>query len=328
MENQNIKQLAFRYFDGNISKSDEHILFAYISSSDKNNIDFRKWEREWFQINKDQSVVEKEWESLQTRMQTREVIGPMIKHIRWTIFHKIAAVAAVLILAVGGFFGISRITQDNVRADIFILEAPDGERCKAILADGSIVWLNAGSRLQYSGDFNKNNRNVELDGEGYFEVTTQEGKPFTVKTREYNVVVKGTKFNISSYRNDNYITTTLMEGVVELQHKQQSLIMNPGQTVQLDTRSNKLSYKNTQTDQYKSWIDGNLKYDSITLEELLNRLSRQYDVTIYFESIKNKDRRLNVSLQNKETLEEVLLGISKITQIKVEYKGNNIYVFD
>ncbi len=328
MENQNIKQLAFRYFSGNISKSDEHILFAYISSSDKNKIDFRKWEKEWFQINKDQPVVEKEWQILQTRLQTRKAINPVTKRIRWNILHKIAAVAAVLLLAVGGFFGISQISQDKVSSDIFTLEAPDGQRCKAVLADGSIVWLNAGSRLQYPGDFNKYNRNVELDGEAYFEVTRHGGKPFTVKTREYNVVVKGTKFNISSYRNDRFITTTLMEGVVELRYKHQSLIMNPGQTIQLDTRSNKLLNKNNHTGQYKSWIDGNLKYDSITLEELLNRLSRQYNTTIHFESIRNKDRRLSISLKNKETLEEVLLGISKIVQIKVEYKGNEIYVSD
>lgn len=211
---------------------------------------------------------------------------------------------------------------------MFILEAPDGGRSKVILSDGSIVWLNAGSKLQYANDFNKSNRTVILDGEGYFEVAKQEGNPFVVKTREYNVIVKGTKFNITSYANDHDITTTLMEGVVELHYKGQILSVKPQEVIQLDTRSAQFSHRNDQTDQYKSWIDGDMKYNSITLEELLNRLSRRYNTNIYIESTKYKDRHLSVSLQNEETLEEILQGISKIFPVRIEYKEKDIYVLD
>ena len=73
--------------------------------------------------------------------------------------------------------------------------------------------------LRYSNHFNTADRVVELEGEGYFEVTKQNGKQFTVKTHEYDVVVKGTKFNVSAYSDDSYITTTLLEGAVELNYK-------------------------------------------------------------------------------------------------------------
>lgn len=328
-EEKEIRQLAFLYFEGSASPTDESVLFKYISSNVQNKDTFRQWEEEWLLSQKTDTKTEKKWECLQSRIRTREAITPIIKisTVRSSL-RKIAAVAAIVIITAGSIIGISEISKFQREPDVFVFETPKGEKSKIILSDGSIVHLNSGSKLTYSDGFNKSNRNVELNGEAYFEVTEQGGKNFTVKTSKYKVVVKGTKFNITSYQEDNYITTTLMEGIVELLYRDETVLMKPGESVQLNVRSNKLLRTDVQSGQYKSWVEGNIKYDSIILEELLNRLARQYDVVIHYEAVKNKNRTLSVSLQNKETIKEVLLGISKAVPINIRYHEREIYISD
>jgi ferric-dicitrate binding protein FerR (iron transport regulator) len=308
---------------------DESALFQYVSSSVQNRDTFRQWEEEWLLSQKTDANVEKKWERLQRKIQTREAIAPLIKFpAAWSFLRKIAAVAAIVIVTTGSVIGIAEIAKLQRKPDVFVFETPRGEKSKIILSDGSTVHLNSGSKLTYSDGFNKSNRNVELDGEAYFEVTEQGRKNFTVKTPKYSIVVKGTKFNVTSYQEDNHATTTLMEGRVELLYRNETVQMKPGESVQLDVRSNKLVRTEVQSVQYKSWVEGNIKYDAITLEELLNRLSRQYDVTIHYEAVKNKNRTLSVSLKNRETIQDVLRGISMAVPIQIRYHESDIYISD
>ena len=164
----------------------------------------------------------------------------------------------------------------------FALETAYGEKSKLILADGTVVWLNAGSSLQYAGNFNSKNREVFLTGEAYFEVTKQsDGTPFVVKTDQYSVLVKGTKFNVSSYPEDLSAKTSF-------------------------------SRQKVQASQYKSWTEGRVEYDKITLNELAVRLSRKYDVQIHLGDDLEKDMAFRVSLRNEETVGDVLHALSEI----------------
>ena len=178
-------QLAIRYFEGRITPSEEEILFRFVNDAPSNERMFRQWEEEWMLSYKLIPEVSNEWKQLQRRMQVRPI----------------AAIACVLLLSGTYSFYLYRNTEtaDNR----FALETAYGEKSKLILADGTVVWLNAGSSLQYAGNFNSKNREVFLTGEAYFEVTKQsDGTPFVVKTDQYSVLVKGTKFNVSSYPED------------------------------------------------------------------------------------------------------------------------------
>ena len=113
-------------------------------------------------------------------------------------FRKVAAAVALLVI----FAGIGYLVGDGrfsgQLADLKV-EVPYGSKTKLRLPDGSFVWLNAGSKLLYSRDFGVENRNIELIGEGYFEVTKNKALPFEVKTKEVTVRVLGTKFNFRNY---------------------------------------------------------------------------------------------------------------------------------
>lgn len=198
----------------------------------------------------------------------------------------------------------------------FALETAYGEKSKLILADGTVVWLNAGSSLQYAGNFNSKNREVFLTGEAYFEVTKQsDGTPFVVKTDQYSVLVKGTKFNVSSYPEDLSAKTTLLEGSIDILYKGRHIPVAPGELLSLDKQNGSFSRQKVQASQYKSWTEGRVEYDKITLNELAVRLSRKYDVQIHLGDDLEKDMAFRVSLRNEETVGDVLHALSEIIPI-------------
>lgn len=328
MENKENKtyELALLYFEGKISPENESVLFEYISKDKKNEYRFRQWEKDWMLSEKSNPDIVKEWDRCKVRIQTREIVSPMIHIKTLSVWRKVAAIAAIVVLSIGGTIGISKMITASESNEFFVLEAPYGEKSKIILSDGSLVWLNAGSTIRYSSNFNKSDRNIELDGEAYFEVTKHNDKPFIVKTQKYDVLVKGTKFNVSSYKDEPFVTTTLMEGSIELQYQNKCFRMKAGECNQLDTRSNKFTQTPVHSEQYKSWIEDRIEYDAITLQELIFRLSRQYNVNIYLDPNNDIDKSFSISLHNKETIREVLDGLSKAIPIKIQYKGKDIYI--
>src|SRR5690606_4954570 len=118
------------------------------------------------------------------------------------------------------------LQTDAAPNQIFI---PKGHQYKLTLADGTKVWLNSASTLIYPSNFTGNERHVELSGEGYFEVAKNEGMPFIVTANGVKVNVLGTQFNISAYKEEQHIRTTLVEGSVRLFHDDHTVILKPGQ---------------------------------------------------------------------------------------------------
>lgn len=329
MENvkEDIRRLAVLYFEGKISRDDEKCLFDFIQSNDSNRAQFKQWEKEWLHSRQEDVEVTNEWKRLQCKIRTQEAIIPMLPAQRKpSIWRKAIAVAAVILLLIVGGYAIWEVKPYLQPETHFAFEAPYGEKSKMVLSDGTIVWLNAGSTLKYSNRFNAANREVELDGEAYFEVTKHNGATFIVKTGSYDVRVKGTKFNVTAYSDDSFATTTLLEGAVDLLYKGQAIEMRPDESIRLDLASNKFIRNRVNASQSKAWSENRIEYDAITLKELVTKLSRQYNVNITLESGKNESKEFRVSIRNGETIGEVLNAISEIIPIKIERKGNDIYI--
>ena len=293
-------QLAIRYFEGRITPSEEEILFRFVNDAPSNERMFRQWEEEWMLSYKLIPEVSNEWKQLQHRMQVRQSLNGVFstKHMQLQRFIAVAAIACVLLLSGTYSFYLYRNTETTDNR--FALETAYGEKSKLILADGTVVWLNAGSSLQYAGNFNSKNREVFLTGEAYFEVTKQsDGTPFVVKTDQYSVLVKGTKFNVSSYPEDISAKTTLLEGSIDILYKGRHIPVAPGELLSLD---------------------------KITLNELAVRLSRKYDVQIHLGDDLEKDIAFRVSLRNEETVGDVFHALSEIIPIRYERRDRDIYI--
>lgn len=323
---KDIRKLAVLYFEGKIPREDEKHLFGFIQSNDSNRVQFKSWEREWIQSKQEDVEVKNEWERLQCKIRTQEAIIPMLPVRKLSIWRKVAAIAAIVLLFILGGYGVWQAKPYLQKETYFAFEAPYGEKSKMVLSDGTVVWLNAGSILKYSNRFNAANREVQLNGEAYFEVTKHSGATFIVKTGSYDVRVKGTKFNVTAYSDDSFATTTLLEGAVDLLYKGQEIKLSPGEAIRLDLASNKFTRNKVNAVQAKAWSENRTEYDGITLKELVTRLSRQYNVNIILESDKNEGKEFRVSIRNEETIGEVLNAISEIIPIKIERKENDIYI--
>lgn len=331
MDKSNIdyRRLAICYFNGSISLAEEEILFQYVKATAENERLFRKWEQEWAASARLMPEVDKEWKKLQSRMSIRDILDNQrisgAKRKRAYMFVA-AAVIAVLIIT-GGIYGVQQYVYTEMSDNIFALQTGMGEKSRIVLADGTIVYLNAGSTLKYSGNFNAKNREVILSGEAYFEVTKLPGDiPFTVQTDQYSILVKGTKFNVSSYQEDEQYTTALLEGSIDILYKGNHIPVAPGELMKLNKQNGKLSRERGQTAQYTSWIEGRVEYDKITLSELAVRLSRKYDVDITLDNSLNKDVAFRISLRNEETIGDILKALSKVIPIRYERSGRDIYI--
>ncbi|MGN6266652.1 MAG: FecR family protein [Ginsengibacter sp.] len=172
------------------------------------------------------------------------------------------------------------------------LSNPRGSKViSLILADGSKVWLNAGSTLKYPTAFAGNERKVEVTGEAYFEVAhisssheggREEAMPFIVTKGETSVRVLGTHFNVSAYDDEKSLDVTLLEGSVKVSNGNQNVLISPGE--QADIHDSRLTIQNNvDVEEVMAWKNGLFSYKGADVETIMRQVSRWYNVDVVFE---------------------------------------------
>lgn len=207
------------------------------------------------------------------------------------------------------------------------LIVPAGARYQLELADGTRVWINASSELEYPVQFSGDKRELKLKGEAYFEVNTDANKPFIVETNGYQVKVLGTALNISAYHEDAYLQTTLVSGsasVNEPSGRQHKLV--PGEMAQVDYKSKKVQIAQVDIRLYTSWREGILYFNKITLRELAVKLERWYDVDIQFENPQTARLLFSGAMENSREIGFLLDLIGEAAQVDFEIAENSIIV--
>ncbi|GAA3605052.1 FecR domain-containing protein [Flavivirga amylovorans] len=207
------------------------------------------------------------------------------------------------------------------------LTIPRGGQFHLILSDGTQVWLNSESQLKYPVAFNKGEtRQVELVyGEAYFDVspsTNHNGADFKVYHKDQEVQVLGTEFNIKAYKDEVNVYTTLVEGKVAVSYLDQSQNLNPGQQAALYTVQNKLEISNVNAIREIAWINGEFMLEHKTLTEIMQVLSRWYDMDVIFETEKLRDVRFVGVLGKDQSIIEILETIKNFGVI-TNYEINN-----
>ncbi|MBX2924678.1 MAG: FecR domain-containing protein [Chitinophagaceae bacterium] len=166
------------------------------------------------------------------------------------------------------------------------LSNPRGSRVIDItLADGSRVWLNAGSSLSYPVAFVGKQRQVSVTGEAYFEVASNKTMPFRVQANEMTLEVLGTHFNINSYSDEPAIQTTLLEGSVKISagtKEGQTLTLRPGQQANVSTGSKIQLVENADMEQVMAWKNGLFQFKKADIQTVMRQLSCWYDVDVEY----------------------------------------------
>lgn len=323
---EELKQLVFQYFKGSLATENEATLFRYIQDSKANLARFRVWEQEWIEQAQTDPDIDTEWKKFTTRQPLCNEMPTRHKTLLPSWWKKAIAVAALVAgVIVATLFVDNQVKQITTPALVSV-EAPYGEKSKITLSDGTVVWLNSGSKLTYAAIPEGNRHEVILTGEGYFEVSKNKARTFVVKTQTYAIEVIGTKFNVTAYPDDRFTTTTLIEGKINLLHEGRKNALHPGQSVAYDTRTRQFEKADISLQAANTWIHNDIIYDNITLRELSVKLSRQYNVAIQLESDELGDKKFNIAMRNDESLTEVMHAIEKVMNVEVNSIGNNYYL--
>ena len=188
------------------------------------------------------------------------------------------------------------ITYENsvdsvVREDLYNeLVIPRGGEYVLMLADGTSVCLNAESKLRFPVQFNGNTRRVELEGEGYFQVVRDEKKPFVVEASGVNITVLGTEFNVSNYPECSSVRTTLIKGKVRVASTDtNSYVLEPGEQAMFNRINGEMTVADVDISYVVAWKEGRLRFRDRPLKEIMDFISRWYDVDIVYEDEEVKD---------------------------------------
>lgn len=204
------------------------------------------------------------------------------------------------------------------------LIVPKGGEYTLMLADSTQVWLNAGSRLKFPVTFTGNVREVEMEGEGFFEVKKNEYKPFVVKVKEGSVTVLGTSFNISTY--DGSWVTTLVNGKVCMTRDERKITLFPDQQAVFDPDLGDFLVKQVVARNYTLWKEGYFWFEDTDLETLMNRLADWYGAEVFYTDPELKKLRFSVEMKRYEDIGTVLRKIEYTGKVRFGIRGQAIVV--
>jgi len=204
------------------------------------------------------------------------------------------------------------------------LIVPRGGQYRIVLADSSIVLVNSESELEFPSQFNGHERRIKMIGEGYFEIAKNSSKPFIVQSKEQEVKVLGTKFNIEAYRNDKNIRTTLLEGKVQVTSGQQHIILKPGEQSLFD--GEKIHISSASVASNTAWKDNLFIFQSQPLGSIMQKIARWYQAEVVFENRELAQIRFTGSISKNQEIDQVLNLLEMTDKIKFVIEQQTIYV--
>ena len=208
------------------------------------------------------------------------------------------------------------------------MRIPVGGFYQLALSDGSKVWLNSMTELRFPVAFTGEERKVYLTGEAYFEVAPDSKHPFIVVTEEgMEVKVYGTEFNMSTYQH-GVVQTVLVSGKVGIRVNAtgKEVILAPKQMAEYSEKTGMVRVEEADPYRYIAWKDGEFVFERETIEEIMERLGRWYDVKVFYENESLKQKRFTGVISRYENIEQVLRLIEGPATLRFEVKGNVVTV--
>lgn len=264
------KEILYKFFDRQASPEEKEAIKQWLKESPANQEELIR-ERQFFGAMIMNSPALED--------QNRKSIKPRGRKILWEVM-KIAAVVLLTTTTVL-FFMKSRTTWDEKEQPWLSVIVPSGQRANIVLPDGTSVWLNARTQLRYPGVFSGDKREIELNGEAYFEVARDTEKPFLVHTDKCEIEVLGTKFNVDAYADSEDFHAALMEGSVRVTNKSSrvnSLLLQPN--CQTTFRDGVLTAEEITDFDYYRWREGLVCFRETGFVQLMHRFEKCYGVRI------------------------------------------------
>lgn len=311
------------FFKGELTEDQAGDLLAWLDSTEGEEFMSAEVLQLWSEKSKDTNYKEWDSKSLWEKINKNKEGYPSPQLLKEKItkksvlpnWLKVAASFLILVTSLLVIFSIMNPKNLNTNTEIFSVNMiekfnPAGQKTKIHLPDGSTVYLNSQSRITYREDF-VNNRHISLKGEAFFNVAKDENKPFTVESNGIITTALGTSFNISTFNKAEKVVVTLVTGKVKLNQEggENFLILNPGEESVLSKDESAMDKKIVDVSQKTLWMEGVLRFEDTSMDEMVAVLERWYGVEI--KVIGNQGKfAASGTFENNETLKNVLQVLS------------------
>lgn len=242
---------------------------------------------------------------------------------RLTKYAAILTLPLLFSTAILGYLLTNSSTDDDRMTEIYSV---NGAITRYELPDKSVVWLNSGSRLRFANHFTQANRQVELEGEGYFEVKANPQSPFYVNTvHGLQVYVYGTHFNVAAYEESDCIETVLEEGHVNviIPGRKTQYSMEQGEILSYNKQTGQIISNRVDTEEKLAWKDGKLVFRNTPLEEIFQHLERHFNIHITFVNHSGKQYRYRATFYN-ETLPQIMDYLGKSASLSWHFEKSTL----
>jgi len=287
---------------------------------------------QWLNYNWEQaenSEIEIPFEEIRMRINQCKQQIKVRKVKQWTsVLQKVAAVLMLPLLILSIWLITNRHTETS---STMILATAKGEHTHVFLSDGSEVWLNVDSKLEYATDFNASNRSLKLKGEALFKVAKNKKIPFIVSANNLQVTAVGTEFNISAYEDEPTATTFLKEGIVDFCYisngKEKKIFrMNPGEIATINKKENVVNVTDITTENPTRWTSGELFFNNEPIDQVFRKVERWYNVKIKYNADDFANESLTVNLKNGESISRLMEIMDEAIGIQIKQTGNEYVV--
>ncbi|WP_099465505.1 MULTISPECIES: FecR family protein [Parabacteroides] len=292
------KELLHTYFRGNTTPEEEKLIMDWAEASTENHHEYLK-----------ERMV---WNAILVNYKSTESQPVSFNRKRSFNLWKFAGIAASVALLITLSWTLLNMPSEDTEGLQAVL-VPAGQRVQLILEDGTKVWLNSNSSFTYPTSFGSKSREVELNGEGFFEVTKDTRKPFIVKTKKYDIKVLGTTFNVYAYDHEaNTFEAALLNGSIDVSSKANEknhiILKTKGKVSEVDGLLRKQAIDNL--DRFR-WKDGQIYLDDVPFETLMEKFSLYYDVHIKIENTKVLNYHCTGKFRQSDGIEYALKVLQK-----------------
>lgn len=324
--------LLAKYLSGGCTPEEREEIGRWLDEAPEHQLLLEKLHQQWESAQIDTSTFvipdkAKVWNKIQARIQNKVKQVPLYPR---SLLIRVSSVAAVIALVLG--FSLSFLwngRKESWQASQFenVIIAPSGQKSQLLLPDGTLVWLNSGSRLSYNYQYGTHNRIVSLEGEAFFDVKKDTQHPFTVKAGAVDVKVHGTAFNISAYTEETNIMVALLRGKVSLLSAADQEILtylSPNQIATVSKNDLSCSVTSCDAETESSWHHELLKFEGIPAKEVWKKLERWYGVDITLSNV--SPSQVYWFTIKTESLTELLEMINRITPIEYKLNGKEVTI--
>lgn len=204
---------------------------------------------------------------------------------------------------------------------------PKGERFQITLSDGTKLWMNADTKVDYPSAFVDSCRRIRVSGEVFLEVMHDKNRPFIVEVYDAEIKVLGTKFNISAYPEEDEIKTTLMEGSVSFQTDEMSTILVPNEQITINKNSSQYNVKHVEAERFCQWMDDIYHFNDVPLYDLAKLFNRVYAVEVIIQNDHSMNKRFTGTILKNIPYQEMFETIIKTTTLDYEIKEGKIIIW-